>query len=352
MRRMRWLLALAAVPAVAFPLSAQLVPLPPPHPVPAQVNTLIPVDAARAPARSSPSLYTTYSATPFSGYSSVPSTDPFGAYHALWGVHRRRAYAALVGSPRIVVAQPIVIVAANGPPPGSLADALLPQQRQPAGDEVAPNPANQQPQAALPQRPPPEPLHAPAKDVPAKPAPPSPETLPAPVQARAPVLPPPVQSAEKTRNHDPVQIQLGKQAFAAREYGRALRHFEQAVLDAPEARSHFLLAQALFARGRYGDAVDEIETGLRLRPDWPSSRFPIRALYGPNLGDFAEQFQHLEELVAQNPRDPVLLFLYGYELWFDGRGAEAELWFQRAMGLGANRALVEPFLTTAPPSPK
>ena len=44
-----------------------------------------------------------------------------------------------------------------------------------------------------------------------------------------------------------------------------------------DARAHFLLAQALFARARYAEAASEIGIGLSLRPDWPVSSCSGRA---------------------------------------------------------------------------
>jgi hypothetical protein len=143
------------------------------------------------------------------------------------------------------------------------------------------------------------------------------------------------------------QIELGKLAFSdiRREYARAERRFALAVEADPKvALSHFYLAQAQFAQGKYREAVASIHAGLRLRPDWPTGRFRARELYGPNVEDFTDQLQLLQEMAVRHPKDPVLLFLYAYQLWFDGRQDDAKALFQRALPLVAEPRFIQMFL--------
>ena len=116
---------------------------------------------------------------------------------------------------------------------------------------------------------------------------------------------------------------LGKQAFADREHARAVRFFKQATEANPkDGLAFFLLAQAQFAVGKYREAVVSIHEGLRLEKDWPRSKFRPLELYGPNPGDFTDHMDQLQAALKAHPGDAVLLFLYGYELWFDGREDE------------------------------
>jgi hypothetical protein len=129
-------------------------------------------------------------------------------------------------------------------------------------------------------------------------------------------------------------LALGRMSFADGEYVRAERRFAQAVQAAPkDPGGHFFLAQAQFAVGKYREAVASICAGLRLRPDWPNSRFRVRELYGQNPDDFMEQLQQLQVALARHKDDPALLFLYAYQLWFDGRQDDARPYLQRALPL-------------------
>lgn len=144
-------------------------------------------------------------------------------------------------------------------------------------------------------------------------------------------------------------IKLGREAFAAQEYGRAAQRFEQAITTAADPAAHFLLAQSYLALGKYREAVDEIATGLRLQPDWPTSDFRPRELYGKEPGTFEEHMQRLEEVRARHPNDALLLFLSAYEMWFDGCRKEAWPLFQQARNGVPEKAAVEAFLNAGPP---
>src|SRR5262249_5918783 len=148
------------------------------------------------------------------------------------------------------------------------------------------------------------------------------------------------------------QIALGKTAFANQEYGRAVNRFRQAIAAAPdEPLAHFLLAQTFFEMGKYVEAVEAIEHGLQLRPDWPRERFAPLELYEPNVALYPDQLRRLEETLAQHPDDPVLLFLYGYQLWFDGRKDEARTLFQQAASRVPDRRFLDRFLQALPGPP-
>jgi predicted Zn-dependent protease len=142
----------------------------------------------------------------------------------------------------------------------------------------------------------------------------------------------------------------GEEAFGDLEYGRAAQRFRQAVRLRPaEARAHFLLAQALLAQGKYHAAHDAILAGLERDPAWPARPFRPLALYGDAVAEYPAQLAALRATRARHPDDPVLLFLWAYQLWFDGRKDEAVGVFRRALAAGAGREGVEKFLRTLPP---
>jgi hypothetical protein len=143
---------------------------------------------------------------------------------------------------------------------------------------------------------------------------------------------------------DDSPLALGKQAFAAGEYARAERRFQQVTTATPdEPAAYFLLAQAQFALGKYKEAVANIHAGLQRQPGWPQSRFRPRDLYAPELVDFPEHLKRLAEALVRYPDDPVLLFLTAYQLWFDGRQDEARLWFQKAAAVMTDKSGIDRF---------
>jgi Tetratricopeptide repeat len=164
-----------------------------------------------------------------------------------------------------------------------------------------------------------------------------------------PPKPPERPPQPKPEPPQPRDIVLGRQAFAAKSYGLAAQHFRRATLAAPDdALGHFLLAQALYALGKYRQAVETIHAGLRLEPNWPAAAFRPLELYGPDVLDHAAHREDLEDALALHPGDPVLLFLYAYQLWFDGRKEEAKAWFRKAAAVAPDPGPAERFLRALP----
>jgi hypothetical protein len=162
-------------------------------------------------------------------------------------------------------------------------------------------------------------------------------------------LPRPPRPENEAKPENVRLLDLGRRAFVALEYGRAAQRFRQATQVAPaEPTAYFLLAQTLFALGKYDDAVEAIHNGMARDPDWPKSRFRPLELYGPNVADYAEQLQRLDDVLKRHPNDPVLLFLSAHQLWFDGRKEEARPLFRRARGGLAHPADADRFLRALP----
>jgi hypothetical protein len=191
---------------------------------------------------------------------------------------------------------------------------------------------------------------------------PRPPERPAPKVDKPPELPKPPRPEADPQAESARLIALGRAAFAAQEYGRASERFRQAArvarmrapgrLQAPrpgeDPLPHFLLGQALFALGNYREAVEAIQAGLTLRPEWPTVRFVPLELYGPNPGDWTAHLRRLEDVRLRHPNDPVLLFLNAYELWFDGRKDEARALFRRARPGAADPTFIDRFLRPPP----
>jgi hypothetical protein len=187
-----------------------------------------------------------------------------------------------------------------------------------------------------------------AEKPPEKPAPPAAKK--APLPPPAPFRPPP--PAAGPREEAEQLLRLGREAFAAREYGRAALRFGQAAAADPTmSLAPFLLAQAQLALGKYDEAVDAIHAGLRLQPDWPTAGFRPVELYERHVADLPLHLRRLEEARERHPDDPVLLFLSAYQLWLDGRREEARPLFERAAQKAAGPSFAERFLLAAPAGP-
>jgi hypothetical protein len=269
----------------------------------------------------------------------------------------------------IIYTQPAIVLA---PPPPLLLDDLEPEPR-PRPREDAPPPVKMPPAEKLPPPPPAErplpkgdpiggfrpqdPNNCVREPLPMPPEQPkAPEPAPKPPRPRRDnkllELPRPPGPEANPRDEYARLIELGREAFAGGEYGRASQRFQQAATFEPrEAWAHFLLAQAQLALGKYGDAVDAIRAGMARQPDWPTVRFQPLELYGDNVADYAEHLHRLEEVLRQRPDDAILLFLYAYELWFDGRQDEARPLFQRAQPKAADPGNIESFLRALPEAP-
>jgi tetratricopeptide (TPR) repeat protein len=223
----------------------------------------------------------------------------------------------------IVVIQPVAFAPAAFPnfpvipPLDERDDALVMQPKKPANKQAMPQPA--------------APINPPPPKMPA----------PQPQPALAPI-PEMDKKAEAAR-----LIKLGKEAFADEEHGRAAERFQQASRLQPDnTEALFLLAQAQFALGKYREAVVSIYAGMKLQPDWPTSKFDLRGLYANNPAELIEQLNTLRQAVAANPEEPALMFLYGYQLWFLGRQDEAKTFFQKARPLVSDSKPIDQFLQT------
>jgi len=246
----------------------------------------------------------------------------------------RVTFVQLVTPPPIVVTPPpIVQVAAALPLPPRAEIVERPQEKGLAGGFRPVRPPPPKVPEAPPAKPPEKPKEKPKE--PARPQPPRPAQ---------PEVDPRAESAR--------QSAIGLEAFAAGEYGRAAQRFRQAVhINPNDARAYFLLAQAEFALGKYDEAVEAIENGMRIAPNWPMTNFRPVTLYGDNVTDLPEHLRRLENALNRHPDDAVLLFLYAYELWFDGRQEEARPLFQRAAAVAGDKSFSERFLLARPDQP-
>jgi hypothetical protein len=140
-------------------------------------------------------------------------------------------------------------------------------------------------------------------------------------------------------------LKAGDEAFAEGRLPLAELLYKSSSEAAPiEGRPHFHLAQLHFSQGQFAEAVNAIRAGLKLTPDWPGAVFKPRNIYQDRGADYGRHLARLTEAVNNNLNDPTILFLLGYQLWFDGKKDEAEVYFRRAAALLPDPAHVQRFL--------
>jgi Tfp pilus assembly protein PilF len=162
-------------------------------------------------------------------------------------------------------------------------------------------------------------------------------------KAAVPPTPANVASADGQRLND-----LGVAAFRKGEYGLAMLRFRQAG-DAENSspRALFLRGQACIAVGKYTEAAEIIQQGLKLQPDWPASGFKPRIELYDKQEEWKQQRKQLEQTQAKNPKNADYLFLLGYLSWFDGQRDIAVDYFQQSRALTAEPRWANLFLKAA-----
>lgn len=285
------------------------------------------ISFGRGPAR----LSIGFGAFSAGAYGLGPIGPPWGP---AWGHRRSLTIIELLPPPP--PPRPIIVVQPPPPPP-VVVETPPPDPGEPP--PVPPMADDRRVPPVMPEPPPRPPEKEPKKEAPR-----------APKRAEDDLdLPRPPAPADDPLDESGRQLALGREAFRAGEYGRAAQRFRQAARLAPdEARPNFLLAQALLAQGKYHEARDAVLAGLRRDPAWPKGRFRPLDLYGDNVADYAEHLRTLERVLTRHPGDPVLLFLSGYQLWFDGRRDEAATRFRRALPRSADRDAIDRFLRALP----
>jgi hypothetical protein len=151
-------------------------------------------------------------------------------------------------------------------------------------------------------------------------------------RARRPVEPelPPAGPLPPAVPEGATLVERGRAAFAAGQYGRAADHFRRAATDAANPVPSFLLIQTLIALDKYSTAAETAAAAVERFPGWTALTVRPLDLYAEQAANYASDLKRLEETRAAHPDDPVLLFLAGHTLWFDGRKDEARTLFRRA----------------------
>ena len=107
-------------------------------------------------------------------------------------------------------------------------------------------------------------------------------------------------------------------------------------------------AHALFAIGRYRDAVPYLKRAFELQPKIAYLRYDFREDYGVP-GDFEKQLAALESALAASPDNIDRLVLLGYVRYFTGQRERSFEPLRRAWNLGRRDSLVKLMLDNARP---
>ncbi|HPF41745.1 MAG TPA: hypothetical protein P5081_17535 [Phycisphaerae bacterium] len=142
-------------------------------------------------------------------------------------------------------------------------------------------------------------------------------------------------------------VDQGMRLFQAGAYDRAaVTWLNASTLDQGDAASRVHAGHALFAVGRYPEAVKLIARGFELAPQLAGAAYDIRSDYGV-VEEFDQHLSKLETFVSQNPNDVAGLTLLGYVKSYTVGPSYAYTSLQRAHALAPKDTFVEKLWKTA-----
>jgi tetratricopeptide (TPR) repeat protein len=112
----------------------------------------------------------------------------------------------------------------------------------------------------------------------------------------------------------------GEADFKAGRYQDAARQWQHALVDDPKNGGlMMLLAQALFALGKYDEAAGAVQAAMQMLPQdkWGVVISNYAQLYG-NVQDYTNQVRALEKARTAQPDSPALRFLLGFHFGYLG----------------------------------
>lgn len=138
----------------------------------------------------------------------------------------------------------------------------------------------------------------------------------------------PQASSDAARRRSAKYIQQGDQLFARGRYLEAMSVYQRAAASTPDAAQP-LIRQGLayLAAKRYERAADVIRRGLRIEPDYASSGFRLRQLYGGDIVAKNEHLDALAEAASADPGNADLPLLAAIFLHYDGQSDRAAPFF-------------------------
>ncbi len=117
----------------------------------------------------------------------------------------------------------------------------------------------------------------------------------------------------------------GELDFKTGDYEGAVHSWRHAIVDDPDNGTLvMMMAQALFATGKFDEAAGAVQQGMAMLPpdQWGVVVGNYAELYS-NIGDYTTQLRALEKAVKDKPDSPALRFLVGYHYGYLGYPEDA-----------------------------
>jgi len=145
------------------------------------------------------------------------------------------------------------------------------------------------------------------------------------------------------------QLDRGVELFHQGRFAEAADAFQiSAETDQGDAVSRIYAGHALFALGRYRDAVVYIRRAMELQPRIIYLHYDMRGDYD-RPEQFDTQLSALKHALDLSPADPDRLFLLAYVLYFSDQRSEAYPILTRAHALNRQDELVRKMMRNAQP---
>lgn len=155
---------------------------------------------------------------------------------------------------------------------------------------------------------------------------------------------------ESVLAHAGAYLERGIEMFREGQYLEAADTFQVASdMDQGSAASRIYAGHALFAIGRYRDAVRHLRRAFELQPRIAYLTYDMRGDYS-DLTAFNDQYQALQTALKLSPRDPDRLFMAGYVLYYSGQRGQSYPFWSRAHQLDKSDRLVAKLMRNAQPS--
>lgn len=136
-------------------------------------------------------------------------------------------------------------------------------------------------------------------------------------------------------------VDQGMNFFRAGSYDRAaVAWLNASTYDQGDAASRIHAGTALFALGRYDEAVRLLARGFELAPQLVGASFDIRNDY-VRQDDFTAHFNRLKTHVAQQPNDLAGLAMMGYVLSYTDGPSHAYPFLQRAHAIAPQDTFIQ-----------
>jgi len=145
---------------------------------------------------------------------------------------------------------------------------------------------------------------------------------------------------QQLRRHATAMRAEGRDLFRDGEYERAaIRFLGAADMDQGDAAARVYAGHALFALGRYKDAVDLLRRAFELQPELTYQPYDARSDYG-RMRDFDDHLRTLQRHLTREPQDDYALILMGYVLYYTDGPTQARPYLERAAKIAPQDTLL------------